>query len=127
MRNSDATQISKATVAAIKALRPHFNKLVAHRVNRDHIWWELMEALDGRAVRKPRPSSKTQDAKRERAERAREGKAKKHGYFERNQQMKLQFERSLEMGEKPASIRRRLADFYDLTPRRISMICSSKK
>ena len=122
MRKPDLEKIDKATEAAIKALRPHFAKLVACGAKKDHIWWDLMEAIDFRKARKPRPSWSAQHAASERARHAREGKAKKHGYADRNDHIQMQYERSLEMGEKSAAVRLRLAKLYKLTPRRISMI-----
>ncbi len=123
MSEPDSERVRKATAAAINALRPHFEKLVNYGVNRDHVWWDLMEALDRRKGRKPRPSWDAKNAARQRAKHAREGKAKKHRYKERNDQMRMQFERSRELGEEPARICERLAKLYKRTPRRIRMIC----
>jgi len=127
MRKADLEEIDKATKAAIKALQPHFAKLVACGAKKDHIWGDLMQAIDFRKNRKPRPSWSAQLAARERARHARDGKAKKHRYSERNHQIRMQYQRSLELGEKSASIRQRLATLYKLTPRRIGMILRVKK
>jgi hypothetical protein len=127
MSKQDLEKIRKANEEAVRALRPHFHKLVALGAKKDHIWWDLMEALDHRKGRKPCPSWLAQQAARDRAQHARDAKAEKHDYETRNEQIRVQFERSLELEEKPAEIHERLARIYKLSTRQIRTICRVKE
>ena len=122
MPKVDKEKIKEATVEAIKALRPHFEKLVAYGAKKDHIWHDLMHAIDRRRGRKPKSRGIDQFAASERARHARECKAEKHNHGNRDQQIWGQYQVGLASGEKPAAICRRLAKLYKLSPRRIRTI-----
>ena len=126
MPKVDKEKIEEATMEAIEALRPHFEKLVAYGAKKDHVWHDLMHAIDRRRGPKPKSRGIDEFFASERASHARECKAEKHGYEDRNLEIWDQYQQGLEAGEKPVAICQRLANLYKLTPRRISMIARPK-